>query len=63
MMRFVIVNERLPRFVKKCCMCPALFESGYTRDLTTGLFYCDTICVEAHERSSQRLLEHRKKRA
>ena len=60
-MRLVIVNQRLPKGREKCIICPAPFKDGYVHDLSTGLFYCSVDCVEWHERTSTRLLEHRRR--
>ena len=50
--RFVLVNNRVPRADQHCTLCGALIEKGYVRDSQTRLIYCDTRCFAgwAHER-------------
>jgi hypothetical protein len=49
--RFVIVNERVPRSDEHCALCSRIVEKGYVRDSQTRLIYCDTECFAggAHE--------------
>jgi hypothetical protein len=49
--RFVLVNNRLPRTDQHCALCGGLIEKGYVRDSQTSLIYCDTQCFAgwAHE--------------
>jgi hypothetical protein len=42
--RFVLVNNRVPRADQHCTLCGALIEKGYVRDSRTRLIYCDTQC-------------------
>jgi hypothetical protein len=42
--RFVLVNNRLPRTDQRCALCGGLLEKGYVRDSQTRLIYCDTQC-------------------
>jgi len=42
--RFVLVNNRVPRADQHCTLCGALIEKGYIRDSRTRLIYCDTQC-------------------
>jgi hypothetical protein len=49
--RFVLVNNRVPRTGQHCARCGGLIEKGYVRDSQTWLIYCDTQCFAgwAHE--------------
>jgi hypothetical protein len=49
--RFVLVNNRVPRADEHCALCGGLIEKGYVRDSQTRLIYCDTQCFSgwAHE--------------
>jgi hypothetical protein len=42
--RFVLVNNRVPRTDQQCALCGGLIEKGYVRDSRTRLIYCDTQC-------------------
>ena len=45
--RFVLVNNRIPRTDHHCALCGGLIEEGYVRDSQTRLTYCDTQCFAA----------------
>ena len=49
--RFVLVNNRVPRTDQHCALCGGLIEKGYVRDSHTRVIYCDTQCFAgwAHE--------------
>ena len=42
--RFVLVNDRVPRTDQQCALCGGLIEKGYVRDSRTRLIYCDAQC-------------------
>ena len=42
--RFVLVNNRVPRTGQHCALCSGVIEKGYVRDSQTRLIYCDTQC-------------------
>jgi hypothetical protein len=42
--RFVLVNNRVPRTRQHCALCGGFIEKGYVRDSQTRLIYCDTQC-------------------
>ena len=42
--RFVLVNNRIPRTDQYCALRGGLIEKGYVRDSQTRLIYCDTQC-------------------
>ena len=52
LMRFVLVNERIPRENSSCALCCGRIERGYVRDPRTRLLYCATECYGEHERMS-----------
>jgi hypothetical protein len=45
--RFVLVNNRIPRTDEHCALCGGLIEKGYVRDSQTQLIYCDTQCFSS----------------
>jgi hypothetical protein len=42
--RFVLVNDRVPRTIQQCALCGGLIDKGYVRDSRTRLIYCDAQC-------------------
>jgi hypothetical protein len=42
--RFVIVNDRVPRVNAECALCGSKIEKCYVRESQTRLLYCDTQC-------------------
>jgi ribosomal protein L24E len=46
--RFVLVNDRVPRRDENCALCGSKVEKGYVRESQTHLFYCDTQCFAGH---------------
>jgi hypothetical protein len=42
--RFVLVNNRVPRTDQHCALCGGLIEKGYVRDSRTRVICCDTQC-------------------
>jgi hypothetical protein len=42
--RFVLVNNRIPRTDERCALCGRFIKKGYVRDSQTRLIYCDTQC-------------------
>jgi hypothetical protein len=61
--RFVLVNNRMPRTDQHCALCGGHLEKGYVRDPKTRLIYCDTQCfpVRAYEAAS--VIKNRGRRA
>jgi hypothetical protein len=45
--RFVVVNERVPRGDEHRALCSRIVENGYIRDSQTQLIYCDVQCFAA----------------
>jgi hypothetical protein len=56
-MRFIVVNERLPRRPSFCVMCDQRIEAGYLREIGTHLTYCNHDCYEDHCQSAFLVLE------
>ena len=56
-MRFVLVNGRAPRPQSSCAFCCQTIESGYLRELTTRLSYCNEQCYLGHSELAARALE------
>ena len=42
--RFVLVNNRVPRMGEHCALCGGPIEKGNVRESQTRLIYCDTTC-------------------
>jgi hypothetical protein len=40
--RFVLVNNRVPRTDERCALCGGFIKEGYVRDSQTRLIYCGT---------------------
>jgi hypothetical protein len=57
--RFVIVNERVPRTDEHCALCSRIVEKGYVRDSQTRLIYCDTECFVGRVRVTTPVIENR----
>ena len=45
--RFVLVNNRVPRTDERCALCGGIVEQSYVRDSQTRLIYCDAQCFAA----------------
>ena len=43
--RFVLVNNRIPRTDERCALCGGFIKMGYVRELQTRLIYCDAQCL------------------
>ena len=42
--RYVLVNERVPRADEHCALCGAMFRTGYARDFHTCSLFCNNRC-------------------
>ena len=42
--RFIVVDNRVPRTDQLCTLCGGHIEKSYVRDSRTRLIYCDTQC-------------------
>lgn len=49
MLYAVIVEDRSPRFRPTCPTCEKTIESGYTKDLQTGIRFCSFRCFQCGE--------------
>jgi hypothetical protein len=49
-LRFVLVNNSMPRMKTECVLCGTKIEQPYLRELLTGLLYCDPQCLAGHQR-------------
>jgi len=61
--RFVVVNNRIPCSDQRCALCGCPFEKGYVRDLETRLPCCDTQCFEVRAHEIVRVLRNRGRKA
>ena len=61
--RFVLVNNRVPRTDQHCALCGGLLEKGYVRDSQTRLIYCDTQCFPGRAYEAAPVIKHRGRRA
>jgi len=61
--RFVLVNNRVPRTDQHCALCGGLIEKGYIRDSQTRLVYCDTQCFPAGTREAAPVVKDRGRKA
>jgi hypothetical protein len=61
--RFVLVNNRVPRADERCALCGGLFEKGYVRDSQTRLIYCDTQCFAGWAHEAAPVVENRGRKA
>ena len=48
-MRFVLVNDRVPRESSTCAHCAALLGTGYLRDISSRLPYCSYECYPRYD--------------
>ena len=60
--RFVLVNNRVPR-TDHCALCGGLIEEGYVRDSQTRLTYCDTQCFAAWTYGAAPVVKNRGRKA
>ncbi len=61
-MRFVLVNNRVPRTGRHCALCGGLIEKGYVRDSQTRLIYCDTQCFAEGARITMSGIKNRERK-
>jgi len=61
--RFVLVNDRVPRTVQHCALCGGLIEKGYVRDSRTRLIYCDTGCFAGWADEAPPVIKNRERKA
>jgi hypothetical protein len=56
--RFVLVNNRVPRADQHCTLCGGRIEQGYVRDSRTRFIYCDTQCFAGGARMALRIVKN-----
>jgi hypothetical protein len=61
-LRFVLVNDRVPRTDANCALCCAKIERGYVREPHTRLVYCDAQCFAGHGKIAVTALVNRARR-
>jgi hypothetical protein len=47
-MKFVLVNQRIPRTRPACAACSGQLQRGYLHDLSSHSRYCGIECYSAH---------------
>jgi hypothetical protein len=57
--RFVLVNNRVPRSDENCALCCRKIEQGYVRESQTRLVYCNPLCFFGHEKMAFLAVEDR----
>jgi hypothetical protein len=48
--RFVVVNNRVPRADALCALCGTKIEQVYVHELQTHFLYCDAQCCAAYQK-------------
>jgi hypothetical protein len=61
--RFVLVNNRVPRTDQHCALCGNPIENGYVRDSQTGLICCDTQCFSGWANQAASIVKNRQRKA
>ena len=49
-MRFVLVNNRVPRADALCAVCGTKIEQAYVHGLQTHFLYCDAQCFAGYQK-------------
>lgn len=47
-MKFILVNDRMPRADAYCALCCEKIADSYVREVQTRLLYCDHRCFAGH---------------
>jgi hypothetical protein len=63
LIRFVLVNDRVPGADKFCTLCCEKVEQGYVRAMQTRLFYCDVRCLAGHEKMTALVVQRSERQA
>ena len=59
MIRFILVNHRIPaRGPRHCAACGEKLEDGYIHEPQTDLKYCDAVCFSFSEKMAIIAIEH-----
>ena len=48
--RFVVVNNRVPRADALCALCGTKIEQAYLHELQTSFLYCDAQCFAGYQK-------------
>jgi hypothetical protein len=48
--RFVVVNNRVPRADALCALCGTKIEQAYLHELQTHFLYCDAQCFAGYQK-------------
>jgi hypothetical protein len=49
--RFVVVNNRVPRTDAQCAQCSRKIEQAYVHELQTRFLYCGAQCLSAYQKT------------
>jgi hypothetical protein len=63
LIRFVLVNDRVPGANAVCTLCCEKIETGYVRASQTRLLYCDARCYVGHEKMTTVAVKRRERHA
>lgn len=55
-MRYVLVNERVPKTNRYCALCTARLDDGYLREIDTRIKYCGVACYTEHCNSAMLIM-------
>jgi hypothetical protein len=61
--RFVLVNNRVPRTDQHCALCGCLIDKGYVRDSRTRVICCDTQCFAGWAHQAVPVAKNRARKA
>ena len=61
--RFIVVNNCVPRTDQLCTLCGGHIEKGYVRDSQTRLIYCDTQCFAGWAHEAATVVKNRGRKA
>lgn len=62
-MRFLMVNDRMPTADACCALCCEVITGSYVREIGTGLIYCDRGCYNGHVKMATLAIEKRAQKA
>ena len=63
LIRFVLVNDRVPGADAVCTLCCEKIEQGYVRASQTRLLYCDARCFIGYEKMTTLVVNRRERHA
>jgi hypothetical protein len=50
MLRFILVNDRIPRIDVHCALCCTEITANYVREISTKFCYCSRGCFVSHSK-------------